>query len=45
MREALRTADVIVILIKTPGGQLICRWGNKGTAILKALQLGGFEED
>lgn len=24
-RKALRMTDVIVILIKTPGGQLICR--------------------
>lgn len=35
MRKVLRVTDVIVILIKTPGVQLICHEGNKGTAIQK----------
>lgn len=36
-RKALHTADVTVSLIKTPGGQLICRRGNKRTAKTERL--------
>ncbi len=36
-RKALRMSDVIVIVIKPPGVQLICRPDNKRTAILKGF--------